>query len=85
VKFRDGPAAVSGDEIHDVATGLIRLGRCGWRLIRKSEDLPEILLVIAGQEAGKSRHSGLKKGLPGSITNVVWGFHFPGREGWRSL
>ena len=34
VKFRDGPAAVNGDEIHDIATVLIRLGRCGWRMIR---------------------------------------------------
>ena len=77
MKFREGLAAVTGDEIHDIATDPFRLGRCGWRMIRKSEDLPEILLVILGQEAGNPWNSGLKKGHPGSITQLVWGSYLP--------
>ena len=69
MKFRDGPAAVIGDEIHYIATVLIGMGRCGWRLIRESEDLPETLLVILGKGASNPWNSGLKKGYPGSINN----------------
>ena len=46
VKFRDGPAAVIGDEIHNITTVLSRTGRCGCRVIRESEDLPANLFVI---------------------------------------
>jgi len=67
VKFRDGPAAVIGDEIHDTATVLNRMGRCGWRVIRESEDLPEDLFVFFGKEASSMCISGRRTGYPRSI------------------
>jgi hypothetical protein len=68
VQIQDGPAAVIGDEIHSITTVLLRMGRCGWRMIRESEDLPEDLFVFFGKEASSMGISGRRMGYPRSIT-----------------
>ena len=67
VKFGNGPAAVIGDEFHSITTVLQRMGRCGWRVIRESEDLPEDLFVFFGKEASSMCISGRRTGYPRSI------------------
>ena len=80
MRFRDGPAAVTGDKgrikplHHIMREGAVR------RMIRKSEDLSEEKSVrpavnaeqlsiarLHGQEGSGEVYSWIKKGIPGSV------------------
>lgn len=54
VKIGNGPAAVIGDKDRRkplLESFWFRMGRCGWRMNRKSEDLPEQngLFLVEGE------------------------------------
>jgi hypothetical protein len=60
------------------------MGRCGWRMIRESKDLPENMLVIFRKRSEQALGIWAKKGYPRSITKLVWGFFiFQTVKEWR--
>ena len=74
MQIQDGPAAVIGDEIHDITTVPNRMGRCGWRVIRESEDLPENMFVIFRKRSEQSMGIWAKKGIPQINYKIGLGF-----------